>query len=167
MVPFRFHDKHALMPDSSPQRTIDPAARICRFVYFLLVFSAGFALAFIRIPFLIPAFGVRAAELLEAPVMIAVIVWASRRLARCNPTLGRPRRLAAGFIALALLVMAELAVAYFLGARSPGQYIASRDPVSGGVYLASLLFFTVAPALWSGRPGPDDSSGSTPLRGPA
>jgi len=22
MVPFRFHDKHALMPDSSPQRTI-------------------------------------------------------------------------------------------------------------------------------------------------
>lgn len=120
-------------------------------VYFALVFGTGFALAFVRIPFLVPNFGVRTAELMEMPVMLAVIFWASRRLARRNPDFRRSARLAAGLLAFGLLVAAELAVAWFLGARSPGQYIASRDPVSGGVYLAALVLFAVAPALWSGR----------------
>lgn len=121
-------------------------------VYFLLVFGAGFALAFIRIPFLVPAFGVRAAELMEAPVMLAVIVWASRRLARRHPALRRPGRLAAGMLAFFLLLVAELIIAYAFGNGSLSEYIASRDPVSGGVYLASLVFFAVAPALWNSRP---------------
>jgi hypothetical protein len=136
-------------------------------VYFLLVFGAGFALAFVRVPFLVPAFGVRIAELMETPIMLAVIVWASRRLARTQPAFSRGQRLAAGILALACLVVAELAVAYFLGARSPSQYIASRDPVSGSVYFASLVFFAVAPALWSNWSGPNDSSKSTPFRGAA
>lgn len=127
-------------------------------VYFLIVFGAGFVLAFVRIPFLVPAYGVRTAELLEMPVMLAVIAWASRRLARKHPGLPRSGRLAAGLVALACLMAAELAVAYFLGARSPSQYIASRDPVSGSVYLASLVFLAVAPALWHARPGPDPAS---------
>ena len=129
-------------------------------VYFLQVFGAGFVLAFVRIPFLIPAFGVRTAELLEMPVMLAVIVWAARRLVRKHPELTRARRLVAGLVALACLIAAELAVAYVLGARSPSQYIASRDPVSGTVYLASLVFFAVAPALWNARPGPISCRGS-------
>jgi hypothetical protein len=127
-------------------------------VYFALVFGAGFALAFIRIPILVPAFGVRSAELMEIPVMIAVIAWASRRLVRRHSGVSRAGRLAAGMLALACLVTAELAVGYFLGARSPGDYIASRDPVSGGVYLASLVVFAIAPALWRGRAGADAAS---------
>ncbi|HEU4669188.1 MAG TPA: hypothetical protein VFR91_00650 [Dyella sp.] len=131
-------------------------------VYFLLVFGAGFALAFIRIPLLVPAFGVRIAELLEMPVMLAVIVWSSRRLARRHGGLGRAWRLLAGVVGLVLLIGAELCVAYFFGARSPGQYIASRDPVSGSMYLASLLFFAVAPAVWSDQQEPGDPSGRRP-----
>lgn len=130
--------------------------------YFLLVFGAGFALAFVRVPFLVPTFGVRAAELMELPVMLAVIVWASRRLACRHPGLLRGKRLAAGLLAFVCLVAAELAVAYFLGARSPAQYIASRDPISGAVYLACLVFFAFAPALWKSGPGPDDPSRQTP-----
>lgn len=122
------------------------------FIYFLLVFGAGFALAFIRIPFLVPAFGVRTAELLETPVMLGVIVLCSRRLACRNADLGRSGRLVAGLAALALLVAAELALAYALGARSISEYIASRDPVSGSVYLASLLFYGIALALWRSPP---------------
>lgn len=122
-------------------------------IYFMLAFGAGFALACVRIPLLVPALGVRTAELIEAPVMLAVIVWASRRLVRQHPGFSRRQRLTAGLFALACLVLAELAVAWLLGARSLEEYVASRDPVSGGVYLASLLFFAVAPALWSGRPG--------------
>lgn len=126
-------------------------------IYFLLVFGAGFALAFIRIPFLVPRFGVRSAELMEAPVMLAVIIWASRRLARRPPVMGRPARLAAGSLALALLLAAELAVAYFVGARSPRQYIASRDPVSGSVYLVMLVLFAILPALLPGGSVAGDS----------
>lgn len=118
------------------------------FVYFLIVFGAGFALALVRLPFLVPRFGVRTAELLETPVMLAVIVWASRRLAHRNPGLSRASRLLCGIVALALLVGAEVLVAYALGERSPSQYLASRDPVSGSVYLASLVFSALAPALW-------------------
>lgn len=117
-------------------------------VYFLQVFGMGFALALIRIPFLVPRFGVRAAELIEMPVMLVVIVCASRYLARRTADLARSERLAAGMLALVLLAGAELAVAFTLGARSPSDYIAGRDPVSGGAYLLSLLFFAAAPALW-------------------
>ncbi len=124
-------------------------------VYFLFVFGAGFALAFIRLPFLVPQFGTRTAELLEMPVMLAVIIWASRRLARHHPDFTRATRLVAGSLAFLLLVGAELFVAYALGARSPGEYIATRDPVSGSVYLACLVFFAVAPALWGHQPGAD------------
>lgn len=119
--------------------------------YFLIVFGAGFALAFIRLPFLVPQFGLRTAELMETPVMLAVIYWASRRLIGSHPGLGRGSRLAAGGVALLLLVGAELLVAYALGGRSISQYIASRDPVSGSVYLASLLAFAVAPAVGRDR----------------
>ena len=127
-------------------------------IYFLLVFGAGFALALVRIPVLVPAFGVRTAELLETPVMLAVIIWASRRMARQRPDFSRRRRLEAGCIAFACLCTAELVVAYVLGTRSPAQYIASRDPVSGSIYLASLVFFAMAPALWNNRPGLDNPS---------
>lgn len=134
-------------------------------IYFLLVFGAGFALAFVRLPFLVPRFGVRAAELMEMPVMLAVIIWASRRLAHNYPELKRTGRLAAGLVAFLFLVSAELFVAYSLGALSPSQYIASRDPISGSVYLASLVFFAVAPALWNSGPGPNNSLKPNPLRG--
>lgn len=117
-------------------------------VYFLLVFGAGFALAFIRIPFFVPAVGQRSAELLEMPVMLMVIVLSSRRLAGRNPHLGRAARLAAGLAALVMLAAAELVVALLMSGLSPEQYVASRDPVSGSVYLASLIFFGIAPALW-------------------
>lgn len=128
-------------------------------IYFLFVFGAGFALALVRIPLLVPRFGTRTAELLETPVMLAVIVWASWRLARRHPELGRAARLLAGTLAFAVLVMAELLVAYALGARSLSQYIASRDVVSGSVYLLSLVFFALAPALWNIRPGSGHDAG--------
>ena len=68
-------------------------------VDFLLVFGAGFALALVRLPVLVPTFGVRVAELMEMPWMLAVIIWASRRMVRNHPELSRTGRLAAGVTA--------------------------------------------------------------------
>ena len=116
--------------------------------YFGIVFATGFALALVRVPFLVPALGTRTAELLEMPVMGAAIAWASRRLAR-SPRQPSPRHcLAAGLLALAMLLAAELAVGFAQGARSLADVVAGRDPVSGSVYLVSLLAFGLAPWLW-------------------
>ncbi|MGB8715296.1 MAG: hypothetical protein WCD66_02920 [Rhodanobacteraceae bacterium] len=120
-------------------------------IYSLTVFGAGFALALIRLPLLVPRLGVRTAELLEMPFMLAVILWAARRLVHRNPDLGRGARLLCGMLALLLLVGAELLVAFALGSGSITQYVASRDPVSGSVYAACLLIMAMAPGLWKPR----------------
>jgi hypothetical protein len=56
-------------------------------------------------------------------------------------------RLAAGFVALGLLVAAEALLAVALQDRTLGEYVASRDPVSGSVYLAMLALFAVMPLV--------------------
>lgn len=120
-------------------------------LYFLQVFLAGFALALIRIPFLVPRFGERTAELMEMPIIWIVIGWVAYRLARRCPDCSRGRRLAVGGLALVLMVGAELVVALGLGNQDLAAYIASRDPVSGSVYLLGLVWFAVAPAIWTPR----------------
>ena len=118
------------------------------FTYFVLVLGAGFILGSIRVPFLMPRFGERFAELLEMPVMFVVIVLAARFITRkfALPTT-RSARLGAGFLALFLLLSAELLLVAVLQDRSIGEYIASRDPVSGGVYVAMLGLFSVMPLI--------------------
>jgi len=107
------------------------------FVYFALVFGAGF-----------PRFGVRIAELIEMPLMLVVVVLAARFIVRrfaLAPSFGA--RLFTGSMALVMLVAAELMLAVVLQAQSLAQYIASRDRVSGSVYLAMLALFAVMPAI--------------------
>ena len=79
-------------------------------LYFALVFGAGFVLGPIRILWVVPQVGMRMAELLEMPIMLVVIIASARWLVTwlaVPPT--RPSRLAMGFIALGLLLTAELA----------------------------------------------------------
>lgn len=61
-------------------------------------------------------------------------------------------RLGAGLLALLLLVGAELLLTVALQERSVGEYLESRDPISGSVYLAMLVLFTAMPSLlaWGG-----------------
>ena len=120
--------------------------------YFALVFGAGFVLGAVRVPFLVPRLGIRTAELLEAPVMLAVVFFAARFVvqrfalpARISP------RLLVGAIALALLLIAEVALVVVVQRQALGAYIASRDPVSGSVYLVSLALFAAMPLLPRGR----------------
>jgi hypothetical protein len=118
--------------------------------YFALVFAAGFVLGLVRVPFLVPRLGERMAELLEMPVMLGVLVIAAHRVVRRFAPPTRGACLAIGLVALALLASAEVLLATVVQDRPLGDYLASRDPVSGSVYLAMLGLFAAMPLLVRG-----------------
>lgn len=116
--------------------------------YYALVFGAGFVLGAFRVTLLVPRIGERWAELLEMPVMFAVIWFAARHVNREDalPT-DHGTRLLVGFTALQLLVLTELGLTLWLQPVSLAEYIAARDPVSGSVYLVMLGVFALMPWL--------------------
>lgn len=116
--------------------------------YFVVVFSTGFALGIIRILWAVPHFGIRAAELMEMPFMLIVMVgataWIIRRWAVLSDL---PVRLGMGLTALGLLLFAEFGAVLQLRGLSISEYLASRDPVSGTVYYFMLLIFAALPCF--------------------
>ncbi|MDB5933321.1 MAG: hypothetical protein JWQ01_665 [Massilia sp.] len=122
--------------------------------YFGIVFGAGFVLGCIRVPLIVPRLGVRAAELLEMPIQLVVIVLAARFIVRRFSLPSRPlTRLSVGLIAFGLAVAAELLLARAISGQSVGAYIAGRDRVSGGAFLLVLIIFAMMPFL-AGRAHP-------------
>lgn len=117
-------------------------------VYFALVFGAGFVLGALRVSILVPGFGERISELSEMPLMFVVIVIAARFvMRRFAVPFSIATRLGIGLLALGLLLAAELLLAVVLQERSLADYVASRDPVSGSVYLAMLVLFALMPVF--------------------
>ena len=116
--------------------------------YFAWVFGAGFMMGLIRVPFLAPRLGARAAELIEMPVMLCVIVLSARWIVKRFALLPQTRDcLVAGLIALTIAVTAELFLAMVLQHLTLAQYLSGRDPVSGGVFAAMLVLFGLMPAI--------------------
>ena len=121
---------------------------IAALVYFGLVLGTGFVLGIIRVPFIVPKIGERWAELAEMPIMATVIFISSGYILNRFPEIQTSTRsLIAGFLALALSVCAELGLAVALQSQTLIEYIASRDKVSGSVYLLLLVFFALMPRL--------------------
>lgn len=127
-------------------------------LYFAGVFAVGFVLGVVRELWLVPAVGRRAGELLENPLMLVAMVLAARFIVRRS---GAPAttagRLVAGFVALVLLLVAELTVVLSLRGLTVAEYVEGRDPVSGSVYVVMLIVFALMPSLvgraGGGRPG--------------
>ncbi len=118
--------------------------------YFAIVFGAGFLLGMVRIPWLVPKFGVRVAELIEMPIMLAVIYFAARWIVRRPSAPPAPAaRLAVGLVALALLLLMEFTLVPWLQGMTIAQAITSRDPVSGSAYVLCLALFAAMPWLAS------------------
>ena len=118
------------------------------FLYFALVMGAGFLLGSVRVLFVVPHLGERWAELAEMPIMAMVIVVAAGYILRRYPEVQtRGRALVVGFTALALSVSAELVLAVVLQSQSLSEYLASRDKISGSVYLVMLVAFALMPRL--------------------
>lgn len=117
-------------------------------LYFVMVLGAGFVLGMFRVPFLVPRLGERWAELAEMPVMAAVIYYSAGYILRRYPDINQAgKSLWVGFLALALSVAAELALATVLQQQTLAEFIGSRDKVSGSVYLGLLLVFALMPRL--------------------
>ena len=117
-------------------------------VYFAIVLSAGFALGMFRVLILVPRIGERWAELAEMPIMAVVIFLAAGYVLRRFPEIAFPgRALAVGFLALVMSIAAELVLAVLLQDQTLAEFIASRDKISGSVYVALLLVFAVMPRL--------------------
>lgn len=117
-------------------------------LYFVAVFGSGFVLGIIRTLWIVPRFGTRKAELMEAPIMFVIIVVAARWVAlrpglRASPL----ARLAAGLFALGLLLLSEFTVVLWIRGLTIADYLASRDPVAGAVYALLLAAFALMPML--------------------
>jgi len=130
-------------------------------LYFALVFGAGFVLGTIRTLWVVPSVGMRKGELMEEPLMLVVTFlaarWVVRRLRLPHRGL---TRLGMGFVGLGLLVAAELGFVLWLRGMTIREYVASRDPVTGTVYLGMLGVFAVMPLLVAGgRVGDGNDAG--------
>ena len=120
-------------------------------LYFALVFGAGFVLGTIRTLWVVPSVGMRKAELMEEPLMLVITFLAARWVVRRLALPPRPlTRLGMGFVGLGLLVAAELGFVLWLRGMTIREYVASRDPVAGTVYLVMLGVFAVMPLLLTG-----------------
>jgi len=121
-------------------------------VYFAVVFGIGFLLGSVRVLVIVPRAGVRAAELAEAPLMLLATVLAARSVVRrfaIAPMI--VTRLVMGVVALALLLLAELGMVVIVRHQTLSDYVASRDPVSGSVYIGLLCLFALMPAILASR----------------
>jgi hypothetical protein len=118
-------------------------------VYFALVFGTGFALGTIRTLWIVPRLGIRTAELMEAPFMLAAIWlaggWIERRFSLGK---GPANQVAVGVFALALLLAAEITMGIAVQGLSLLKVFTKHDPVSGSVYYALLGVFAAMPWLF-------------------
>jgi hypothetical protein len=100
----------------------------------------------VRVLLILPLVGERAAELLEMPLMLTVIVFAARWMNRhLLADAAARKRVIVGLIAMGLVLAADLLVGIALRGMSPGEALFHRDPISGTAYYLSLLLFAGMP----------------------
>ena len=117
-------------------------------VYFALVLGTGFLLGVIRVPFIVPRIGERWADLAEMPFMAAAIFFSAGYVLRRFPAVrSHGRTWFVGFVALTLAIVAELGLAVALQDKTLVEYLASRDRISGSVYIGMLVVFALMPRL--------------------
>ena len=114
--------------------------------YVARVFGAGFVLGVGRELWVRPRVGVRAAELLELPLMLVVVFLAARAIDRRWLAAHDARtRCLVGVSALMLLLGAEVGLGMALRGLSVRDALLARDPVSGTAYYISLMMFAAMP----------------------
>lgn len=118
------------------------------FFYFAIVFGAGFVFGPIRVLLLEPRIGPLGAVVLEAPFLLAAMVFAARLIPRVMRLDFRPiTLLACGVLALAMQQVADVAVGVALRGMDFGTQASRYMTAEGAIYLALLILFAAMPWL--------------------
>lgn len=117
-------------------------------LYFAVVFGAGFLLGTVRVLIVVPSLGTRAAELIELPIMLMVTIVSAKCLVHRLSIKSGLHRLTMGSVALVLLLLAEFTFVLWVRGLTIKTYFATQDPVSGTVYLITLVLFALMPLLF-------------------
>jgi hypothetical protein len=128
-------------------RTLAAAA-----LYFALVFAVGFGLGPVRVLLLEPMVGSTSAVLIEAPFMLAAIVWAARYVSRhmkISPVL--PDLLVMGCSAAVLVLLADFAIGLPLRGITMADQLNYLVTPAGRLYLVLVALFALAPAVLARR----------------
>jgi hypothetical protein len=120
-------------------------------LYYIGVFAVGFVLGTIRVLLVVPMLGVRWAEILEQPLMLAASFFFARLAVLRQGPFSASRRLVMGLFALALMLGTEIALTLVVQGRTLVQYLTGRDLVSGIAYLLSLAAFALMPLFAGGQ----------------
>lgn len=118
------------------------------FVYFLLVFAAGFALGTLRMLVIVPAVGELVAVALELPFILAISWIVCRRVLRRIhvPKLAN-YRLAMGALAFILLMLAEVLVSTQLVGRDLASHFALYRTLPVFMGLLGQIAFALFPLV--------------------
>ena len=137
-----------VLPQSNP--TSGGSALAAGFVYFAIVFAAGFALGVLRTVLIAPAVGETAAVSLELPFILAISWFAARALIRRFRIGASLRsRLTMGGVAFALLMIAEICFSLLLWGRTLVQHLELFRSAPGMIGLVGQIAFGFFPALQS------------------
>lgn len=121
---------------------------VAALLYSAIVFAVGLTLGPIRVLWLEPRLGPVAAELCEAPFLVAAMIlaawWVPTRLKLCRD----PLRLGlVGLGAVAVQQGADLAVGAYLRGITPAEQFAHFATVPGLIYAGLLAAFAAMPLL--------------------
>lgn len=114
-------------------------------IYCSIVFCAGFLLGVLRTLWLAPWIGEQAAELIEFPVMLVVMVIAARWIVRHSADRIPSLLIAGGTAALGVL-MFDVLVGLGLRDMSFEEILFDRDPLTGTIYYLMIGLLALLPA---------------------
>lgn len=120
--------------------------------YFVIMFAIGWLIGPVRVLFVEPAFGETAALVIEAPVMLAAMVYAVLWLtARMRIPSALLARVLMGLTALAILLAAETASFAWLEGRPLTAYVEKFSGLTGAITIALYAAFAALPLVLGRR----------------
>jgi hypothetical protein len=117
-------------------------------LYFVIVFGVGFLLGPIRVLWLEPWLGKTAAVAVEAPCLLAAMIFAARQVPRwtgLSKTIGSLAAMGIG--ALFLQQIADVALAIGLRGMTASEKVKAYATPEGLIYLALVLLFAAMPVM--------------------
>ena len=117
------------------------------FLYFAIVFGAGFVVGPLRVLYVEPRVGITTAVLLEAPILLIAMLVGAKLTVRWMQAPSVAALLGVGILALVMQQVSDVAVGVFLRGMTVADHIAQFGTPAGMIYSALLAAFAMMPWL--------------------